>query len=148
MSNPVYSASIVCISPVLTKPTIANKQLSLSSTITAEDNSTATLSLNFWAGAEPRVAQLGDVVLVCGVARAVYANSALSFMVSANMVNVIVPAEDAGCVDPASDVTAIFHLLSHVIAHEGEWQFVLEPGNYESSVCHSLHSFSASKLWC
>ena len=44
-------------------------------------------------------------------------------------------SEEAGVVDPASDVTAIFFLTGVVASHlPGEWEFVLETGSWSSEV--------------
>lgn len=135
MSSPAYSASVVTVAPVLLPPSLLNKHLTITSAIANKDHSTAPIHFTYWPGSEPRAAQEGDTVFISGSVCAAVTNGVITFLSSATFVNVIIAGEDAGCVDPASDMTAIFSLTGVVTSHAaGEREFTLETGAWDSTV--------------
>lgn len=131
-----YSASVVAVVPVLTEPCLENKRMTFHSAFATDDDSTTPAAFSYWPGSEPRATQVNDTVLSSASVRFSNANKTLTAFCESTFVNVLVPSEDSGAVDPASDVTAIFFLTGVVTAHlPGEREFVLETGAWSSEVC-------------
>lgn len=130
-----YSASVVAVVPILTEPVLENKRMTFHSAFATDDGSTTPAAFNYWPGSEPRAAQINDMVLSSAGVRFSNANKTLTAFCESSFINVLVASEEAGAVNPASDVTAIFFLTGVVTSHlPGEREFVLETGSWLSEV--------------
>jgi len=129
------------------------KRLTLHSAIASSDNSTTPIVISYWPGSEPRATGANDLVMISASVRFTASNGNVTAFADASFVNTIVAADDTGVVDPASDVTAIFHLTGMVtLIAPGEREFELETGAWAteastvvkwSAVCR----FPSTKRW-
>ena len=127
---------VVALLPVLKDPSLDAKRLTLHSAIASSDNSTTPIVTSYWPGSEPRATGANDLVIISASVRFTTCNGNVIAFADASFINTIVAADDTGVVDPASDVTAIFHLTGMVtLIAPGEREFKLETGAWATEVC-------------
>jgi hypothetical protein len=93
-----------------------------------------------------------DVLFVNGSARSVFSNGRLTWFILATTVIVIMPANIADIMVPASDVVTMFWILgtttSQGAGDNNEKQFVIDTGAYNPSVSIQFPSLSVMLLKC
>ena len=83
----------------------------------------------------PRAAALDDTVLISASVRFSALNGTVTAISDASFVNVLVEAERADLLDPASDCTAVFFLTGMVLSDlPAKREFILETGSWSTEV--------------
>ena len=134
-----YSSSIVAVLPVLTAPQLESKRMVLHGTVASPHDSTVPIMVSYWPGSEPRAAALDDTVLISASVRFTASNGTVTAISDASFVNVLVEAERADLLDPASDCTAVFFLTGMVLSDlPAKREFILETGSWSPEVWRLL----------
>lgn len=130
-----YSSSVVAVLPVLTSPQLEAKRMVFHGAIAGLDDSSTPVMVSYWPSSEPRAAALGDTVFISASIRFTTSNGTTTAISDASYVNVLVDAERAHILDPASDNTAVFFLTGMVLSDlPVKREFVLETGCWSTEV--------------